>query len=110
MHSLAESRLVHRQSSVIAYIIADYFTQSVDKKVIRDRRVIRPCMKELYYFRLTRKILQLPSLSQVKRGRRDSKISTRGNCDNIDKENDIQAKKNTKGGSQDSQVRHHCSP
>lgn len=63
MHSLAESRLLRRQSSVIAYIIADYLTQTVDKKVIRDRRVIRPCMKELYYFRLTCKILQAP-LSQ----------------------------------------------
>lgn len=64
MHSLAKSRLLRRQSSVIAYIIADYFTQSVDKKVIRDKRVIRPCMKELYYFRLTCKTLQAP-LSQL---------------------------------------------
>jgi hypothetical protein len=48
MHSLAECRLLRRRSSIIAYIIADYLTQSVDKRVIRDRRVIRPCMKEFY--------------------------------------------------------------
>lgn len=47
MHSLAECRLLRRRSSIIAYIIADYLTQFMTKRVIRDRRVIRPCMEEL---------------------------------------------------------------
>lgn len=45
MQLLAERELLGRQTSIINYRIAECSTQSVDKRVIREKRLTRPCMK-----------------------------------------------------------------